>query len=157
MSIISKILKIKMNYMNDLKIAKNWLEKNDLSLVIVKNGKLVFETKEKKILGFIDAIEKIGDNMNGSSIADKVVGKAVAFLCIYKKANSVYAKILSEKAKHLFEQWNIIFEYDSLVQEILDTNQNNVCPFELKAKNLNSPKKAFYELKELANSLRPHK
>lgn len=146
-----------MDYMNDLKIAKNWLEKNDLSLVIVKNGNIVFETKEKKILGFIDAIEKMGNDINGSSIADKVIGKAVAFLCIYKEVHSVYAKILSEKAKHLFEQWNIIFEYGSLVKEILNTNQNNVCPFELKAKNLNNPKKAYYKLKELANSLRPQK
>lgn len=149
--------KNKMDYMNDLKIAKNRLKKNDLSLVIVKNGKIVFETKEKKIVGFIDAIEKIGNAINGSCIADKVVGKAVAFLCIYKEAKSVYAKILSEKAKRLFEEWNIVFEYGLLVEEILNTNKNNVCPFELKAKNLNNPKKAYYELKKLANSLRSQK
>ena len=140
--------------MNDLEIAKDWLEKNDLSLVIVKNGKIVFETKEKKILGFIDAIEKTGNVMNGSSIADKVVGKAVAFLCIYKKVNAVYAKVLSEKAKRLFEQWKTIFEYKALVKEILNNNQNKIFPFELKAKNLNNPKKAYFELKKLANLLR---
>ena len=140
--------------MNDLEIAKNWLEKNDLSLVIVKNKKIVFETKEKKILGFIDAIEKIGKVMNGASLADKVVGKAVAFLCVYKKVDAVYAKVLSKKAKSLFEQWKTNFEYKFLVEEILNNNQNNICPFELKAKDLKEPKKAYFELKKLANLFR---
>lgn len=143
--------------MNDLMIAKNRLEKNDLSLVIVKNRKILFETKEKKILGFIDAIEKMDNVMKGSSMADKVVGKAVALLCVFKEVHAVYAKILSEKAKNLFEQWKINFEYKSLVKEILNNNKDKICPFELKAKNLNDPKKAYFKLKKLAELTRSQK
>ena len=78
-----------MNKMNDLKIAKNRLENEDFSLVIVKKGKVIFETKERKIAGFIDAIEKLDTLIIGSSIADKVVGKAIALLCIYAKVSGV--------------------------------------------------------------------
>jgi hypothetical protein len=143
-----------MNKMNDLEIARNRLENKDFSLVIVKKGNLIFETKERKIAGFIDAIEKLGASIIGSFVADKVVGKAIAQLCIYAKVSGVYARVLSKEAKRLFENLKINFEYLVLVNEILNHEQNQICPFELKANSMNDPKKTYCELKKLANLFR---
>ena len=69
--------------MRDLDLAKNRLFTKDMTLVIVKNGDILFETKEHKIKGFFNAIETLGGSMKDATIADKVVGKAIALLCAY--------------------------------------------------------------------------
>ena len=131
--------------MIDLKIAKNRLQTKELTLVIVKNGQLLFETKETRIKGFLEAIEKSGNSLNGSAIADKVVGKAIALLCVYAKVSAVYAKVISIEAKSLFEKHKINHEWQIIVKEILNFEKNQTCPFEMKAKNMTDPEKTYIE------------
>jgi hypothetical protein len=135
--------------MLDLEIAKNRLQNKDLTLVIIKNGELLFETKEHKIKGFLEAIEKLGKSLDGSSVADRVVGKAIALLCVYTKVSSVYASVLSKEAKKVLEKFQIINEWLIVVNEILDLEKNFSCPFEKKARNISDPKIAYFELKRL--------
>ena len=71
----------------------------NLTLVIVKDGSVLFQTDSHRISGFLDAIEKCGANLEGSSVADRVIGKAVALLCVYAKVKEVYACVLSRKAQ----------------------------------------------------------
>jgi hypothetical protein len=139
--------------MIDLKIAKNRLQTKESTLVIVKNGQLLFETKENRIKGFLEAIEKIGNSLNGSAIADKVVGKAIALLCVYAKVAAVYAKVISIEAKSLFEKHKINHEWSIIAKEILNFEKNRPCPFEMKAKNMTDPEKTYFELKNLLEIL----
>ena len=135
--------------MNDLKIARNILQTKELSLVIVKNGYVIFKTKETGIKGFLEAIEKSGNSLKESSIADKVVGKAIALLCVYAKVSEVYAKILSKDAMSLLKKYNINHEWSTIVEEILDFKKKQTCPFEIKAKKIIDPKTTYIELKSL--------
>lgn len=135
--------------MLDLEIAKNRLQSKDVTLVIVKNREVIFETEEHKIKGFLGAIEKLGKSLEGSSIADRVVGKAIALLCVYSKVYSVYAAILSKEAKRVLEKYQISHEWSIIVEEILNLEKNRACPFEMKARNMSDPKKTYFELKRL--------
>jgi len=103
---------------NDLEIAKTRLKQRHLTLSIVKNGETLFETASYGISGFLEAIEKLGEKLHGSSVADKVVGKAIALLCVYAKVNAVYAIILSEKAKEVLQKHAIWHEWETLVEKI---------------------------------------
>ena len=49
--------------MNDLEIAKHTLSKKELTLAIVKNGEVLFETRSHRISGFLGAIEQFGDKL----------------------------------------------------------------------------------------------
>jgi hypothetical protein len=138
--------------MIDLEIAKNRLQSKDVTLVIVKNGEMLFETEEHKIKGFLEAIEKLGKAIEGSSIADRVVGKAIALLCVYSKVYSVYAAVLSKEAKRILEKYQISHEWSIIVEEILNLEKNRACPFEMKARNMSDPKKTYFELKRLLNN-----
>ena len=138
-----------MKYNVDLEVAKNRLETSEFTLVIVKNEELIFETKKTGIKGFLEAIEKIENRIEGSSIADKVVGKAIALLCVYTKVTSVYANVISIEAKKLLEKKEIILNWSIIVKEILNTKRNTTCPFEMKAKNTDDPEKFYFELKKL--------
>ena len=49
--------------MKDLETAKKRLNENSLTLSIVKNGEIIFETVSNGISGFLEAIEKFGDGL----------------------------------------------------------------------------------------------
>jgi len=140
--------------MQDLETAKNSLVKKGLTLSIVKNGDTIFETVSNGISGPLEAIEKLGDGLEGASVADRVAGKAVALLCIYARVKAVYATILSKRAKDVFEKYALYHEWDNLVENILDINKAGTCPFEKLAGQISNPRDAYRRLKALQNSLK---
>ncbi|MGB9756677.1 MAG: DUF1893 domain-containing protein, partial [Candidatus Bathyarchaeales archaeon] len=128
----------------DLILAKKRLLKEKiLTLAIAKNGKIIFETSSHGISGFLEAVEKLGDMLNGASVADKVVGKAIALLCVYKSVKMVYAVTLSREAKAFFEEHEVYHEWEKLVENILDFKKVGVCPFEKLATEISNPNEAY--------------
>jgi|MudIll2142460700_1097286.scaffolds.fasta_scaffold226371_2 hypothetical protein len=140
--------------MNDLETAKNQLVQEQLTLIIVKNGEILFATQSPRISGFLTAIEEIGRDLEGASIADKVVGKAVALLCVYAGIIAVFAETLSRNAIDVLEQRHVEVEWKRLVDNILDTSKKDVCPFEREATNIADPKEAYNKFKILQQKLR---
>jgi hypothetical protein len=139
----------------DLTLAKKHLFKEEsLTLAIAKDGEIIFETSSHGISGFLEAVEKFGDKLKGASVADKVVGKAIALLCVYTKVKMVYAVTLSKEAKAFFENHKVYHEWDELVENILDFKKANVCPFEKLATEISNPNEAYKRLKALQNSLK---
>jgi hypothetical protein len=139
----------------DLTMAKErLLAEKSLTLSIVNNGQVIFETASHGISGFLEAIEKFGERgLEGASVADRITGKAIALLCIYSKVKAVYAVILSKGAKDLFEKHAVHHEWSNLVEKILDIDKAEVCPFEKLAAKISNPKEAYKMLKALQNSL----
>ena len=140
--------------MSDLDIAKSTLYKKELTLTIVKNGKVLFETDSHRISGFLGAIDQLGVMLEGASVADRVAGKAVALLCVYAKISEVYAEVLSQRAKAVFEENRISCEWKELVDNILDLNRSGVCPFEKAAADISDPEKAYAAFKALQASFK---
>jgi hypothetical protein len=140
--------------MSDLDTAKNRLYSKDLTLTVVKNGDILFETSSHRISGFLGAIEQFGDRLEGASVADRVAGKAVALLCVYAGISQVYAVVLSRKAKTVFQENGIPCEWQELVDNILDLNRNSVCPFEKTAADISDPQKAYAAFKALQQSFK---
>lgn len=143
-----------MKWCQDLEIAKIRLFENNLTLSIVKSSKVVFESRSHGIGGFLEAIEKSGDKMMGASVADKVVGKAVALLCVYAGVRAVYAGTLSIKAKTVFERNGIYLETGKIVDKILDRSGREMCPFEKASLKIDSSEEAYRKFKALMNLLR---
>jgi len=140
--------------MNDLEKAKTQLTEKQLTLVVVKNGEILFETEFHRISGFLTAIEQLGKKLENASIADKVVGKAVALLCVYARVKAVYAETLSSEAKSLFEENRVTSEWKEIVEVILDDRKQDMCPFEKEANNITNPKEAYIRFKALQQKLR---
>lgn len=139
----------------DLPLAKKrLLNEEDLTLAIAKNGEIIFETTSHGIAGFFEAVEKLGNELNDASVADKIVGKAIALLCVYTKVRSVYAVTMSKEAKEFLESNKVYHEWDNLVEKILDHKKAGVCPFEQLATEISNPKEAYVRLKALQNSLK---
>lgn len=141
--------------MTDLEIAKTELYEEDLTLAIVKNGSLLYSTKSHRISGFLDAIEKCGENLQDASLADRVAGKAIALLYAYAKIKEVYAAVLSRKAHEIFKQNKIACHWNALVDNVLDQSRAAMCPFEKAAAEISDPQKAFHTFKTMQESHKP--
>jgi hypothetical protein len=133
--------------MKDLELAKQLLKTDDLSLVIVKNKKIIFQTRMHGIKGFLQTIERFEDDLVDASLADKIVGRAIAMLCIYSKIKAVYAVVISEEAMSLLKNERIYCEAESLVPYILGKDKMTMCPFEKAVINVDKPYEAYERLR----------
>jgi len=143
--------------MPDLEIAKKQLYDKQLTLVIAKNGQVLFQTDSHRISGFIGAIEKFDIDLNGASVADRVAGKALALLCVYAGIREVYAEVLSRKAKAVFEENKVAVEWKELVDNVLDLNKTDMCPFEKAAAGISDPGASYGAFKALLEKMKPCK
>jgi hypothetical protein len=143
--------------MSALETAKNRLYEEDLTLAVVKNTEVLFETDSHRISGFLGAIEQLGTKLEGASVADRVAGKAIALLCVYAGIREVYAEVLSRKAKAVFDENRIPCEWKELVDNILNLNRSGICPFEKAAVDICDPEKAYAKFKAFLQSSKPPK
>ena len=139
--------------MQDLEIAKKRLSEKGLRLSVVKDNEIIFESVLHGISGFLEAVEKLGDKLEGASVADRVAGKAIALLCVYANVKAVYAMILSKMAEAVFEKHAVYHELDNLVESVLDIDKVETCPFERLATEISDPAEAYERLKALQQSL----
>jgi hypothetical protein len=135
---------------HELELAKHKLIKNDLSLVIVKNGQTIFETNKQGVSGFLQAIETLDQHLVGASVADKIVGVAAAMLCVYSNVSSVFALTVSESGFHVLKDNNILCLFEKKVENILNRDKIDVCPFEKLAISSKTPKEAYTKIKDCA-------
>jgi hypothetical protein len=140
--------------MSDLDIAKGELYEEKLTLVIVKDGSVLFQTDSHRISGFLDAIEKCGASLEGSSVADRVIGKAVALLCVYAKVKEVYASVLSRKAQAIFKENRIGCQWQEIVENVLNADKTGMCPFEKTAAGISKPEEAYHAFKLLRERMK---
>jgi len=143
-----------MNLMDqDLELAKLKLIEEDLSLVIVKRGAVIFEAKKPGISGFLQAIEKLDKNLVAASAADKIVGVAAAMLCVYAGVASVFALTISEEGIRVLEDNKIECVFEKKVSNILNRSKTDVCPFEKQAMDSGNSEEAYVKLKSLASQM----
>jgi len=138
--------------MQDLKVAKRRLKEKNFNLVIVKNGKVVFGTESQGISGLLQAIEKLGKELIGSSVADRIVGRAAAMLCAYFKSSSVFAVTISEEGEKMLKENEISYQFENRVPTILNYERTDVCPFEKLVMGLTKLEEAYEKLKAFTDS-----
>lgn len=70
-------------------------------------------------------------DMRGFSAADRVVGKAAAFLYVLLGAKAVYADVMSRPALEVLVKNGIGAEYGKLVDAIFNRTNTGYCPMEM--------------------------
>jgi len=131
----------------DLNLAKQRLNQKNLNLVIAKSSRVLFETKAQGIRGLLEAIKKLGSDMIGSSVADRIVGRAAALLFIHSGVIAVFAVTASDDGIEVLKSYSIFNEFMRRVPRILDSKKVDVCPYEKLAAKFSNPKEAYEELR----------
>jgi len=138
--------------MRDLNLAELRLKEKNLTLVIVKRGKIIFETRTPSITGFLQAIKELNKELIESSVADKIVGRAAAMLCVYSKVASVFAVTISEEGIRVLEDNHVFYRFENRVPNILNENKTDICPFEKLTAGFVDPKEAYEKIKSFMES-----
>ena len=137
------------NVAGDLDLAKNTLREEELSLAVAKDGKVLFRSKSHGVADLLAMVSDIGRLAEGSSLADSIVGRAAALLCVYSKIISVYGANMSEGALSVFKANGIECEYGTLVPKILNRKKNDICPFDKAVLGTNDSNIALDRLRSL--------
>jgi hypothetical protein len=122
------------------------LEETGNSLMIYKDGGLLFESNSKGIRPHLEAIEKYSDMLRDTIFVDKIVGRAAALLILYSRPLKVYATVISKSGKALFEESNLQYQFAKEVGNIKMRDGRIFCPFERMVQNISDPTEAYREI-----------
>lgn len=90
---------------------------------------------------------KSAENFEGFSAADKVVGKATAFLYVLLGVKAVYACVISRSALKTLTEHSIAVEYNVLTENIINRKGDGICPFEAAVLDIEDPETAYSAIK----------
>jgi hypothetical protein len=113
---------------------------------VLKKGDFLHASAEsglKPMLGFI----RDGIDLRGFSAADKVVGKAAAFLFVLAGVQCVHGVVMSVTGLEVLSQHGIVCTYDKLVDQIQRRDGMGVCPMELRVRDIDDPNEALRIMK----------
>lgn len=127
------------------------LEEGIYTCVLCKDNR-VYTSTERGVKPLLEWYNK-GINMQGFSAADKVVGKAAAFLYVLLGVDEVYAPVMSEGAVHIFERNGIKVQYKLCVKEIINRAGTGRCPMEEAVNEITEAKEALAAIKCKLESL----
>ena len=127
----------------------------EYSIVIIRNDKVIFKSKDSGIAPLLEAIESISvEKLRETHIADKIVGKAAALLFALFKPRYVFSITISKPAIDVLKRNDIEFDYDNLVDNILNRDKTDLCPFEKAVLKINDPAEAYRAIKETLEKLK---
>lgn len=131
--------------------AKGLLCANDYTCVI-QNEDRVYTSRERGVKPLLAWVNEDVD-FAGFSAADKVVGKAAAFLYVLLGVEAVYAKIISAPAVQILEKHDIQVFYDEKVEAIRNRTNTGFCPMETMVWEIENPKEALEAIRQKVSEL----
>ncbi|MGM9636033.1 MAG: DUF1893 domain-containing protein, partial [Candidatus Avispirillum sp.] len=86
--------------------------------------------------------------LKGASVADKIVGRAVAMLLVYGGAAEVYASVISRGALDYLQEHGIGVTYTNTCIAVSNRRGDGICPMERAVAPVKDPEEAFRVLRE---------
>lgn len=128
-------------------IAKDMLYKDNLKILIYKDKKVVFKSKNRGIQPIFELPRKIKlSEVEGAYVADRVIGRAAAMILSSLKIKAIYTRIISEEAIKIFKENNIQVSYDKKVKNILNRTKEDLCPIEKLSQGVNNVEELLEEI-----------
>ena len=135
--------------MEDIDLARSILEEDKWNLVVVKEGRVLFGSKERGIAPFFQAVQSIGKGLHNAAVADRIVGLAVAMLCLHARVRSVYGGTVSQEAFDMLRKKGVAIDSKNTVTHISNYDGTDLCPFEKLAGGCQKPSQLLAALESL--------
>lgn len=123
---------------------KQLLSKKEASCMLFEDEQVIMTSYAKGVLPlwcFITECEMLPEGH--LEVADKMVGRAVAYLLAYLGVSQVYTKVISKTALEVLSHYPIVIHYDEIVPYILNHTQDGQCPMEAALEQVESEVKAL--------------
>jgi len=125
----------------DLERAKLLLQQDNCTCVLCKND-AVFYGRVRGIRPLVDFLDS-GLDFSGFSCADKVVGRAAAYLYCLLGVAAVHAQVMSRDAQKILLQYGICCSCDKLADTIRNRQNTGPCPMEAATVDVQTPEEAL--------------
>ena len=125
----------------DLERAKTELDAGEYTCVLAL-GESIYTSTFRGVRPLVSWYES-GLELCGYSAADKVVGRATAFLYVMLGVKAVYARVMSRGALEVLQKNGIYAEYGTLADNIINRKGDGICPFEAAVLEINDTDAAY--------------
>lgn len=126
---------------HDLDNAKNLLLSDNYTCVLCR-GEAVHTSTFRGVRPLVQWLRS-GTDFSNFCAADKVIGRATAFLYLLMGIQTVYAHVISRPALGVFQTYGIHVEYGQLVENIINRRGDGLCPFEAAVLDIQDPQSAY--------------
>ncbi|HHV62941.1 MAG TPA: homoserine kinase [Firmicutes bacterium] len=141
---------IQQSELGDVAVASRRLVAEGLGLVVVKDGRVISASRESGIRPLLNAVMQFDGELEGAAVADKIMGRASALLCIEAGVRAVYAPVMAHGAAGELARRGIDFTAGMIVPRILNHAGNDSCPFEKLTMDITDPGEAFCAIRAFA-------
>lgn len=126
---------------HDLEKAKNHLLSGEYTCVLCQGD--VFHTSTFRGVKPLVQWLRSGRDFSRFCAADKVIGRATAFLYLLLGIEHIYAQVISRPALGVFQAHGIHAEYGQLADNIINRRGDGLCPFEAAVLDIQDPQDAY--------------
>ncbi len=139
--------------MKDVELAKKVLYDENQKLVVVKNGEIIFKSKDRGIKPMYILSTEMKDKVKGSSIADRVIGKGAALLCTYLDIKEVYGELISQGGIDVLHRFNIEYIAKATCSYIQNRDKTGLCPIEKRSLDIENPQILLQRIEEFLHEI----
>lgn len=131
--------------------AREVLDRGDFTCAVCRDD-ACYTTNLRGVKPLLQWLE--GDiSLSGFCAADKVVGRAAAFLYCLLGVREVYARVMSKPAAQVLENHGIAVFADSLPDGIINRAGTGPCPFEAAVMDITDPQEALQTIRRKLASM----
>ena len=127
--------------MTDLQNARRILQEGGYTCVLCR-GDEIHTSQARGVRPLVQWLP-FGPNLQGFSAADKVVGKATAYLYCLLGVKAVHSLVMSGAAAEVLRENGIAVTQDKLVENIINRSGDGICPFEAAVWEIHTPEEAL--------------
>lgn len=125
----------------DLINAHNLLDTGNYTCVLCRDD-TTYTATDRGVAPLLNWVNAELD-LHGFSAADRVVGRATAFLYVLLGVKEVYATVMSKPAADVLTTQGISASWGTLVDGIINRRGDGPCPFEAAVMDLSDPQQAL--------------
>ncbi len=119
---------------------------------VLTDGDAVFTSTQRGVKPLAQFLES-GRAFAGFSAADKVVGRATAYLYVLLGVTALYAQVVSQPAIAVLQENGIDVSYGNLVPNIINRRGDGICPFEASVLDITDPQMAYAAIRQKMQEL----
>lgn len=138
--------------MNDLENARDILQRDTLAFALVRDGQELGRGTRSGIRELLGVLTQMAERARGASLADKVVGKAVALTASAFGIREIYSPLGSQAAIRVLQANGIAYRFDRVVPLIKNIKGDDICPLERLTMEIDEPTRAVAALNEFVKS-----
>jgi len=124
------------------KFLKEKFSSSDHSCMIFVGKDLLFSSDKRGVSPLIDFIDSF-DSPGNYLLADKVIGKAAALLCLKAGIKAIYTNLISTQAKKLLNEHGLPVRFENEVPAVQNRSLTGLCPMESLSKGVETPEEMY--------------